>query len=933
MKLLFSLFFTHFLLYGLLFGQKKIIDHSAYNEWKTISNVQISTEGKVVCYESKPHQGDGYLYLFINSKLDSFLLGKSADISLDESFVAFTKTPGFDTLRQCKLDKIPKKNWPQDELNIYSLNVDSVFVYDKVKEWKLAEKSNRIAFIQEIAATKKLIEDKKEEKGFWFQKKPKKEEIIVSDGKNLYIRLHNKNFLEKYITAFSWSKEGKQLAMIRHDKKDDQDNYQLIIKNIDSAYTTSFESPGFRALELPQWNTSQDRIVFFASQDTTKEKQMNLFVYNFKMKKLDVIGDKITPELDTILAVSKSITPSFIDNSNLVYIGITERLSHLKDTLLDDEKPTLDVWHYLDKDLQPRQLLQSKNKALEANYYLYDTDSKSLTQLSNDTLRARKNTKYNSKYVLALSNEQYAIQNQWSMPWLNDYYLVNTTNGLSSLLKKGLGYADGLSPKGNFFSYFDPVQKQHNLIPTNSKEEICMTCNLTDVEWREDINGQPHLAGPMRFYGYDKKEETVFFQSEYDVWAYDIIQRKLHCLTQRKGEKNKIKFNLKKWDYDSSFIDLKEAYLIGIDQKSKDEYLYEFYDKDGDFGLYKKYGGAYALSGIQRSKTKEHVILRKMSLKQYPEIHFINKEYENEKVISQTNPQQEKYNWASVEQVSWLSPDSIPLDGLVYLPEDFDSTKKYPLLVYFYELSSDRLHRHLSPRPSASTINPVEYASAGYLVFIPDIRYTHPGQPAKSAYNCIVSGTQHITSLFPVDTTKMGLQGQSWGGYQTAQLITMTDKYAAAMAGAPVSNMFSAYGGIRWGSGLNRQFQYEATQSRIGKTIWEAPELYIENSPLFHLPNVSTPLLIMHNDEDGAVPWYQGIELYNGMRRLGKPCWMLTYNGDDHNLKKNANRIDLSIRMRQFFDYYLQDKPLPHWMKYGLEAKDKETKRGYETAD
>jgi dipeptidyl aminopeptidase/acylaminoacyl peptidase len=252
------------------------------------------------------------------------------------------------------------------------------------------------------------------------------------------------------------------------------------------------------------------------------------------------------------------------------------------------------------------------------------------------------------------------------------------------------------------------------------------------------------------------------------------------------------------------------------------------------------------------------------------------------------------------------------------------------MLVYYYELYSDDFHNHYVPKPSASVIHPTEYASAGYIVFIPDIRYK-AGYPAKSAFDCIMSGTDHVLKLVPaIDSKRMGLQGQSWGGYQTAQLITMTDRFAAAMAGAPVSNMFSAYGGIRWGSGVNRQFQYERTQSRIGKTIWEAPELYVENSPLFHLPKVKTPLLIMHNDEDGAVPWYQGIELYTGMRRLGKPCWMLNYNGDDHNLTKLANKIDLSIRMRQFFDHFLLDKPIPIWMSEGIPAIDKGKKLNYE---
>jgi dipeptidyl aminopeptidase/acylaminoacyl peptidase len=236
---------------------------------------------------------------------------------------------------------------------------------------------------------------------------------------------------------------------------------------------------------------------------------------------------------------------------------------------------------------------------------------------------------------------------------------------------------------------------------------------------------------------------------------------------------------------------------------------------------------------------------------------------------------------------------------------------------------ADEIHNHYAPKPTASIIYPTEYASAGYIVLIPDIRYT-PGHPAQGAYDCIMSGTDAVLKMYPnIDSTRMGLQGQSWGGYQTAQLITMTNRYKAAMAGAPVSNMISAYGGIRWGSGFSRQFQYEHTQSRIGKTIWEAPELYIENSPLFHLPKVNTPLLVMANDKDGAVPWYQGIELYMGLRRLNKPVWMLNYVGDDHNLMKPANRMDLSIRMRQFFDYYLQGKEAPVWLSEGVPAIEK----------
>ena len=191
------------------------------------------------------------------------------------------------------------------------------------------------------------------------------------------------------------------------------------------------------------------------------------------------------------------------------------------------------------------------------------------------------------------------------------------------------------------------------------------------------------------------------------------------------------------------------------------------------------------------------------------------------------------------------------------------------MLIYFYERVSDNLYNYIPPAPTPSRLNIPFFVSRGYLVFTPDIRYTK-GHPGKDAYNYIVSGAKSLAANKWVDAKNMGLQGQSWGGYQVAYLVTATNMFRAAWAGAPVVNMFSAYGGIRWESGNNRQSQYEKGQSRIGATPWQRPDLYIENSPLFHLQNITTPLVIMSNDADGAVPWYQGIEFFTPMRRLGK---------------------------------------------------------------
>jgi dipeptidyl aminopeptidase/acylaminoacyl peptidase len=169
----------------------------------------------------------------------------------------------------------------------------------------------------------------------------------------------------------------------------------------------------------------------------------------------------------------------------------------------------------------------------------------------------------------------------------------------------------------------------------------------------------------------------------------------------------------------------------------------------------------------------------------------------------------------------------------------------------------------------------------------------------------------------------VGLPGQSWGGYQTAYLITQTSMFRAAMAGAPVANMTSAYGGIRWQSGLARPFQYERTQSRIGGSIWQYPMRFLENSPLFAADRVTTPLLIMSNDGDGAVPWYQGIELFIALRRLNKEVYLVNYNGDEHNPTKRANQLDIAMRMQQFFDHHLKGAPAPEWMTRGIPFLEK----------
>jgi dipeptidyl aminopeptidase/acylaminoacyl peptidase len=340
--------------------------------------------------------------------------------------------------------------------------------------------------------------------------------------------------------------------------------------------------------------------------------------------------------------------------------------------------------------------------------------------------------------------------------------------------------------------------------------------------------------------------------------------------------------------------------------------------------------GKFALGMIVKARSSNGFIFTKESFTSPQDIYY-SKDLQFDKRLSAINPQQTSYNWMTAELFNWKAYDGNQATGIVYKPENFDPSKKYPLIAYFYETLSDGLYNYQAPSPTPSRLNIPFFVSRGYIVLAPDIHYNN-GYPGKAAFDYVVSGARALVKKGWVDSTKMGIQGQSWGGYQVAHIITRTPLFAAAWAGAPVANMTSAYGGIRWESGMNRQFQYEKTQSRIGATLWQKPQLYIENSPLFHLPKVKTPLVIMSNDNDGAVPWYQGIEMFTAMRRLNQKVWLLNYNGEAHNLVERKNRKDIQIREQQFFDWLLKGEKPSVWLTKGVSAIEKGTTWGLETS-
>jgi dipeptidyl aminopeptidase/acylaminoacyl peptidase len=686
------------------------------------------------------------------------------------------------------------------------------------------------------------------------------------------------------------------------------------------------------------------RIAFLAERDTnTKalQKFYALYLYRTGDDSAFILADKKAAGMRLGMTVSENGNLSFSKSSNRLFFG-TAAIQPPRDTsLIDMDMAKLDIWNYKDDYLQTQQLNRLNNELRRSYLAVYDFTQNKLEQLGSEGLPTVIQTNEGDGDVfVAITDTGRRVASQWTGNTKKDVYALNVKTGERTLVKKNFDGNVYPSSTGKYILLYD--NKAKNYFAWDGKGLKNITSRIK-VPLYDELNDVPDDPNPYGIMGWHEGDSAVYVYDRYDVWRVDPAGMK-EPVALSNGRPIKISYRYLRLDNEERSV------------KSNQRLFFKAFDQDKKrsafvFGTTKMIGRDYlsgmenaAYNNLQKARNADAFSYTKESYTNSPDLYLTaNGNYDitsndggwqNASVIrlSAINPQQSQYNWGTAELYHWKAFDGKPATGILYKPEDFDSAKKYPMLIYFYEKLSDGLYSYTAPAPTPSRLNIPFFVSRGYLVFAPDISYTK-GHPGKDAYNYIVSGAQALSKKKWVDAKNIGIQGQSWGGYQVAYLVTATKMFKAAWAGAPVVNMFSAYGGIRWESGNNRQSQYERGQSRIGATPWEKPELYIENSPLFHLKNVTTPLVIMSNDADGAVPWYQGIEFFTAMRRLNKKVWLLSYNGEAHNLVERRNRKDIQIREQEYFDWLLKGEKPAKWITDGVPATRKGKDWGLELVD
>lgn len=940
-----KVFIFHFLFFTFILSsaQKKPLDHTVYDGWQSIAEKMISNDGKWVVYTVCPQAGD--TSLVIRSSDGNYTKemehSKNALITEDSRYVIFRIRPLYKDLREAWIKKsklaggqLKPDEMPKDSLGIIELGKDNVWKIARVKNYKTPDKAaGWVAYQMD-----KVKNDPKENDN--------------GGGSDLVLRqtATGKEKIFPNISEYYFDKAGRKLLLLTAKvPKDSLSRILVLFYDLRLGVTDTLSRGGN---EFRNFTMTDDgsQVAYIAERDAAPkalQKFFKLWYYKEGMDSAVMVVDKNSVGMTLGTTVSEFSHPNFSKSGKRLFFG-TAPIESPKDTsLIEIDLVKVDIWNYKDDYLQTVQTNPNRlRNDLQKNYLaVYDIRSGTIRQLGNEKLpQVIQTNEGDGDIFVGITDYGKRIESQWLGDTKKDIYAINVNSGEKKAVKENLRGTIYPSSTGRFIMWYDRSAKNYFVWDARTDDAAGRGAAIKNITakikvplWDENFNN-PDYPPPYGVMGWSDGDSSVYVYDKYDVWKVDPSGKSNpeNFFKSYTGRKDKIITRYIPVNPDQKTIKDETGILVRqVNDRDKRSSLNVFIPRNNSF-YFKPGFEDRSFGQVIKAKQSGVIVFTKESFKESPDLYIESDTAAfsglpntgkasvlfSDKKLSSLNPQQKNYNWGSAELFRWKTFKGKPAVGIIYRPDNFDAKKKYPMICYFYEELDNTLNNYYAPAPIRSAVNIPFFVSRGYVIFVPSIKY-EIGHPGKSAYDYVVSGAKAMVAKGYIDSKNIAIQGHSWGGYQVAYLVTATNMFKAAWAGAPVANMTSAYGGIRWESGVSRQFQYEKSQSRIGGNLWDKFDLFLENSPLFHLKSVNTPLVIMANDNDGAVPWYQGIELFTAMRRLGKKVWMFNYNGEAHGLVERKNRLDYQIRMQQFFDWILKGDPPARWITDGVPAVKK----------
>ena len=575
------------------------------------------------------------------------------------------------------------------------------------------------------------------------------------------------------------------------------------------------------------------------------------------------------------------------------------------------ERPSLVIWHYKDPRLQSQQEVQEAADRRLNYVSVYRVGDNKMIRLADEEVPAL-NVTGRTRWAIGSNNAPYELQGNLDGIRLQDIYAVDTHTGQKKVVKKGLRWGNQASPDGMKYLFYENQHFHVFDVATGATRNITMGVPTKFVNVEDDHN---IVDPPTNVVGWTSDNAHVLISDRWDVWKVPVAGGAAVNLTVN-GRKDQIRYQGRvRIDPDERGIDLSKRQYLSFMAEWTKKAGYGVLEP-GQTGIKVLLADDASIGSLMKAEKGDVWLYRRETSTEAPAIFVTDASLANGRKIFDTSAEATPYLWSGGAQlIDYTNAKGEKLQASLYLPANYEKGKAYPTIVYIYERLTQGHHQY--QRPTANGFNRSVYTSNGYAVLQPDIKY-YINDPGMSAYWALVPAVQAAVKTGVVDPKRVGLHGHSWGGYQTAFTITQTDIFAAAIAGAPLTNMISMYSIIYKNSGGTNGAIFESSQGRFTAGPWDQWAAYTRNSPVAHAKNVKTPLIILHNDLDGAVDFTQGIEYFNTLRRLQKPVVLLEYPGENHGLARPANQQDYTVRMKEFFDHHLKGADAPDWLEYGV---------------
>ncbi len=889
-------------------AEKKVLTLDDYPKWKHIQEVTISDTGDWITYGYRPNGGDVTLNIksLETEKIYDIAVGSDPKISSDSRWAAYKISPSKEEAKKLQKEKKPVTT----KVELVDLRSGDKATYANASSFVFSNDS-----------------------GFFAVKKDKADKNAKHDGTDLVLR-NLQTGLDLNIGnvgSFQFNHDGTMLAYtIDADKKAGNGVYVLVlasgaIRSLDSGEADyaqlKWDDNGRKALagfqkgnalavlkgKKPEKSVEKENalLVFMDLGTGTSSK----IVYNPS-------EDKDFPE-EMILSEKGELTWS--EDNSRIYCGIKEQEAEPEKS--EDPVANVDVWHWKDERLQSVQMVQANRDRRFTYRSAFLLKTKEFVPLTDEAMPTIEIPR-DGKFGVGRENKKYRADVNRGRSTA-DYYRIDLDTGKRTLIIEELPVRMGLDPDGRYFLYFRDGHLWTFGLETEKHMNISEAAPVSFVNVDMDI---PTDKRPWGVAGWTEDGKSLIVYHKYDVWLLSLDGSQAVNLTKGRGDEQEIRFRYVRLDTEGRHIDTSKPLLLSAYGEWTKKAGYFHLSPRGDLEELVYDDVMFGRRNL-KAKKADKILYTRETFVDFPDYYVSDTRFQNPVRVTDANPQQKEYAWGRRILIDYENSQGVKLQATLTLPAGYVEGKKYPMLVYFYEKMSQRHHNYSMPtyddRPHMST-----YASDGYLVLMPDIVYT-VGIPGSNALDCVSAAVQKVIDLGYADPDHIGLQGHSWGGYQSSFIVTQTDMFACVVTGAPLTNLPSMYNILYKRTGNTNQGIIETSQGRFGKDVYPMKDLdlYVSQSPMHHAAKITTPFMILHGTEDGAVDWNQGLEFYTSARRLGKQVILLSYPGEPHHLRKEENQMDFLLRMKQYFDHYCKGTPAPDWMINGIPFLKKKSKK------